>query len=140
MTEKQTYTTGEMIDQLQMGDTATSDTGVSVGYDPSGILYCWFGTELEEGWLNASPFSVSKAGVSSDAWTLNRKFVSFQEAMDAYTNDNKTVIFYQEENLQYEFASGVFGHFERLNSDNISLEELVNGRWIVVNRSRRLNN
>lgn len=131
----QKMTTGQMIDQLQVGDIATSATGLHAAYEPSGVLYCWSGEKLENDWINASPFGVSHESVGADTWTIKRKFVDFQEAMQAYTNEGKRVIFYQEEALQYAFEPGMGGTLEGIANDSITLQEMVKGKWIVVNRS-----
>lgn len=130
-------TTGEMIDRLRAGDTATNGSGEVVAYDESGRLMTWYASEVVDYIRDTKPFEVTEAGAGTDLWTIEPKFVSFQEAQDALVNENKSVIFYQEEELQYKFTPGDGDHFERLANDSLRLEELVKGRWIVINHERK---
>lgn len=130
-------TTGEMIDRLRTGDTAKNASGEVVGYDEAGKLVTWYVSEEVEYLRDTKPFEVTEVGAGTDLWTIEPKFVSFQEAQDALVNEKKSIIFYQEEELQYKFSPGDGDHFTRLASDSLQLEELVKGKWIVINHERK---
>ena len=129
-------TTGEMIDRLNMGDTALNESGQVVKYNENGILVMWHEGEVEPLLREEVPFEIAVSSVGQEKWKITPHFVTFQEAQEAHINENKTIIFYHEEELQYSFTPGEYGQFQSLGNDDINLGELINGNWIIVNRSR----
>lgn len=130
-------TTGEMIDRLRKGDTAQNESGEVVGYDEAGKLVTWYVSEDVEYLRDTKPFEVTEVGAGKDMWTIDPKFVSFREAQEAMVNEKKSIIFYQHEEQQYKFMPGDGDHFTQLANDSLQLEELVKGRWIVINHDRK---
>lgn len=129
-------TTGEMIDRLNMGDTALNESGQVVKYNQHGILVMWHEGEVEPSLREEVPFEITVSSVGEEKWDITPHFVTFQEAQEAYMNENKTIIFYQTESLQYPFTPGKYGQFQSLGNDDINIGELIKGNWIIVNRSR----
>lgn len=130
-------TTGEMIDRLRKGDTAKNATGEVVGYDEHENLVTWYASETVDYLRSTKPFVVTESGAGTDLWTIEPRFVSFQEAQDAFVNEKKSIIFYQDEEQQYKFSPGDTDHFVQLGHDSIELNELVNGKWLVLNHERK---
>lgn len=131
-------TTGEMIDQLRVGDVATNDSGEVVAYDETGILVTWNACETTACLREAKPFEITELGTGKDLWTVEPKFVSFKEAQEAFVEEGKSIIFHQHPELQYKFVPGEADHFQQLANDSLELKELIKGDWIILNRDRKL--
>lgn len=129
-------TTGEMIDRLNRGDTALNESGQVVKYNEKGILVMWHEGEVEPILREEVPFDITVSSVGQEKWEITPHFVTFQEAQEAYMNENKTIILYQSDSLQYPFTPGEYGQFKSLGNDDINIGELIKGNWIIVNRSR----
>ncbi|KON87454.1 hypothetical protein AF332_11860 [Sporosarcina globispora] len=126
-------TTGQMIDRLGIDDTATNQDGYKVGYDHKGNLLMWGQHESKPDNREGNDFLVYLSWVKNDSWIINYNFVGFEEAQTAHANEKKTVIYWHDEETQYKFVYGEYGHFRQLANDGIGLEELTNGKWIIEN-------
>lgn len=127
------YKTGEMLDKLGLEDVATNQDGYSVGYDHKGNLLMWGKGETKPENKEGNEFSVYFPWVKNDRWQINHNFVGFEEAQYAHAKQKKTVIYYHDEEMQYRFVYGEYGHFKQLANDGIGLNELTNGKWIIEN-------
>lgn len=128
-------TTGEMVNRLNGGDRAVNQRGIVVGYDSSGRLLSWREEdEMPTDYLG-NEFQLDSFHVGTDMWDITPQFVTFFEAQEAFMKHKKTIIFYQHEELQYTFVPEKYGHFQQLGNDGVDLGELIEGRWIIVNRS-----
>lgn len=130
--------TGQMIEQLRVGDEAEykySDKMVdyhlivqklasgAIVVVKNGDHKAYIGQEL-----------VLNAKVMSYTWTLYSKYVSFYEAMKAHEQEKKTITYHQSDELKYTFVHElVTGQFEGLSNDNLCLYELIEGKWTIDN-------
>lgn len=125
-------TTGQMIDKLGLEDTAVNEKGFYVGYNHRGDLITWDKGEQKPD-TDENRFNLYYPWVKHDLWMINYHFVSFEEALEAYSTEKKTIVFYVDENLQYRFEYREFGQFDKINSDGYDLAELAKGKWIIEN-------
>jgi hypothetical protein len=87
-------TTGQMIDQLKIGEVAVNQEGYKVKYGDTGIDLLFFepNEELIEPRVmeSADKFIIHGVWVRKDKWRILPKYVSFEEAMKAL-KEGKTV-------------------------------------------------
>lgn len=126
-------TTGQMLDQLGIEDTATNQEGYKVGYNHKGNLLFWGPGEEKPQVAEGNTFSVYYPFFKRDRWEINYHFVDFEEARYAHTNENKTIILFYTKEKQYKFVPGEDGHFIEMANDDIGFDDLVKGKWIIKN-------
>lgn len=127
------YTTGEMLDRLGINDVAINQKGYRVGYDHKGDLVTWDKNEKKPTVSDGHKFTLYYAWVKDDEWEINYHFVDFEEAQLAHANEKKTVVYVHDEETQYRFVHGEYGHFTKLANDGIGLDEITKGKWIIEN-------
>lgn len=125
--------TGEMLDRLGLHDTAISNKEWCVGYTEKGDLITWDKGDEKPLTTEGNLFSIYYPWMKEHRWRIIPQFVSYEEAMIEHRDNKKTIIYYQDEELQYTFSYGDMENFKQLASDNIELHELLEGKWIVVN-------
>lgn len=122
-----------MIDRLGLNDTAINQDGYKVGYDYKGNLLMWDKDKEKPDFKEGNEFGIYFPWVKNDKWEINYRFVGFDEAQKAHATEKKTVVYYHNEEMQYKFVYGEYGHFQQLASDGIGLDELTIGKWIIEN-------
>ncbi|PGP12581.1 hypothetical protein COA01_32720 [Bacillus cereus] len=124
-------TTGQMIDCLGLNDTAVNQDGYIVGYDHKGNLLLWSKGEKKPNNKESNEFNAYFPWIKKDLWEINYCFVGYEEAMEVHAKEKKTVIYAHDEETQYTFVHGEYGHFQQLANDGIGLSELITGKWII---------
>lgn len=127
------FTTAQMIEKLGLEDVAINQDGYKVGYDHKGNLLMWGENEDKPQNSEDNKFFIYYPWVKGDLWEINHHFVDFKEAQKAHTKDKKTVVYYHDEETQYRFVYGEYGHFKQLADDGIGLDEITQGKWIIEN-------
>lgn len=127
------FTTAQMIERLGLEDVATNQDGFKVGYDHKGNLLMWDKSEEKPQNSEDNKFVIYYPWVKKDLWEINHHFVDFTEAQKAHAKDKKTVVYYHDEEMQYRFVYGEYGHFKQLADDGIGLDEITKGKWIIEN-------
>ncbi|WCF11434.1 hypothetical protein NDS46_31240 (plasmid) [Paenibacillus thiaminolyticus] len=126
-------TTAQMIDQLGLEDTATSEDGYTVGYDHKGNLLMWKKDKEKPNIKDGNEFYLHYSSVKNDLWKINYHYVSMEEALKAHTKEKRTIVFVKNDVDRYRFVYGEYGHlhFGQIATDGYSLKELVEGKWII---------
>jgi hypothetical protein len=124
-------TTTQMLERLGLEDTAENQSGYKVGYDHKGNLLTWGASENKPDIKEGNEFIIYFPWIKNDKWEINNHFVDFEEAQRANAEQKKTVIYFHDEELQYRFVYGEYGHFKQLALDGIGLDELTKGKWII---------
>jgi hypothetical protein len=119
-------TLGQVIDQLEMGEIATSNKGNTVKYDVNGTLV----------YINESESTATEQKVviisgysQADNWKIQPLFVSFDEAMDAL-KDGKIVGFFKD---GYRFIFKKENEFtlSEMAQAGITFSDLLAGNWSI---------
>lgn len=125
-------TTTQMLEQLGLEDVAVNQEGNHVAYDHKGNLLMWFEGEERPQVKDGNEYVLYYPWVKNDRWEINYHFVDFEEAQLAHARDNKTVVYYHSEEMQYKFVPGETDHFRQLSNDGIALSEITDGKWVIV--------
>ncbi|KNE22464.1 hypothetical protein [Virgibacillus pantothenticus] len=133
-------TTGEMIDQLKVGEIAELEEGKGIP-KKYGLSYSHV-CKTKEGdikWCkkdrslpSSSPIEIY-GHVITWKWRILPNYVTFYEAMKAH-QERKTVTYHHDEDLKYTFVCESEPYqFESLYYDSINLHELIDGKWTIEN-------
>lgn len=125
-------TTAQMLEKLGFGDSAINQKGFIVGYTDKGDLITWNEGEEKPG-TSDDKFTLYYPWVKNDVWVIRYEFVEFEEAQHAHTEEHKTVVCYFNDDQQYRFVHGEYGHFKQMANDGISLEDLTKAKWQIEN-------
>lgn len=123
-------TTGQIIDQLEMGDVAINQDGYKVGYNHKSDLLMWSENEempeTSEGYL----FHIYYPFVKKDRWVIYPLLISFDEALEAHRNDKKTIVLVHQDK-EYEFMYGDSDIFQELAENGIDMNQMKSGKWKI---------
>lgn len=125
-------TTGQMIDQLKVGEVAENDsenkayvTRKEHGYFMQTTL-----KNLEEG--KGIPFVLLVPSIIKCKWRILPKYVTFEEAMKAIREDeNKLVYLHVNDNFSIEINSRTFLEITFAGSIDLTFSDLVCGNWTI---------
>jgi hypothetical protein len=128
--------TGQMIDQLKVGDEAVyqqsdkqNELLLVVSKKPSGAIVIAKNGEHRE---YIGQELILNARVMSYAWTIYRPIVSFYDAMKSHEKEKKTITYHHDEEQKYTFKHELTtDQFNGLYHDSLCLYELIEGKWTI---------
>jgi hypothetical protein len=118
-------TTGQMIDKLEVGEIAEGSFGDFMLYVTKVKSGCFYQCSDGTGDKFDKPFTVF-AGVTEVKWGIIPKFVTFEEAMNAFSKGKTIWCEYKGKKVWY---SGVFCHEKKEASP--SFGEIRFGKWSI---------
>lgn len=123
-------TTGQMIDNLNIGDEAEFTDCAGAEFKKQKVIRNENGIFWKE---TGNVFEVSDF-ISKVKWRIIPHYVSYEVAMKAHKEEKKTIVYHYDGELKYEFRHELeTGQFDKLASDNLCLYELLEGKWSVKN-------
>ncbi|MCT1575682.1 hypothetical protein M3E13_15560 [Oceanobacillus kimchii] len=117
-------TTGQMIDQLRVGQIAVDKLGNEIFMEKDNSLRTLPNLEI----VTLTDFTVLSK------WRIlpMPNYVSFEDAMKAYKENKKTITYHHDSDTIYTFVyENTPNQFERIYYDSISLPELLKGKWTI---------
>jgi hypothetical protein len=124
-------TTGQMIDKLEVGEVAEGSFGDFMLYVTKVKSGCFYQCSDGTGDKFDKPFTVF-AGVTEVKWGIIPKFVTFEEAVQAYKN-GKTIICFFPSAVDGKECKQTFIKSVPESRGDLSLYMIINGKWTIEN-------
>lgn len=117
-------TFGQVIDQLKVGEIATSDKMTTIKYNEDGVL-----VNFSEEHKVEQKVVILTGYSQTDKWKIQPSYVSFVEAMTEL--ENGEIIEFHKDEYQFRFKKENQFTLLEMAQAHLTIADLVDGKWLV---------
>ncbi|MGK4040823.1 hypothetical protein AB0Y20_00880 [Heyndrickxia oleronia] len=117
-------TTGQMIDQLKIGEVAEDENGWCVAFDEERVLRFYSSRDEIDG--KGTKYWISNEDTNAK-WRIIPKFVSFEKAIRAF-KEGKLIKSWTDNDYEIHYGEYLLNN---LTEETITFNEILNAKWTI---------